>query len=83
MASTGQKIKLSALLKITSTVSAHDLAIGEGAVDTTVGFTDVPQPIRDSKIVENNSEAKCACILNYRTLPLGQINFQITGWRST
>ena len=55
MVSNGQKIKLSALLKITSAVSAHDLAIGEGAVDITVGFTDVPQPIRNSKIVENNS----------------------------
>ena len=41
MASNGQKIKLLSLLKITSAVSAHDLAIGEGAVDITVGFTDV------------------------------------------
>ena len=57
MVSNGQKIKLSALLKITSAVSAHDLAIGEGAVGITVGLTDVPQPMRDSKIVENNSEA--------------------------
>ena len=79
MASNGQKIKLLSLLKITSAVSANDLAIGEGAVDITVGFTDVPQPTRDSKIVENNSEARCACFLNLRTLLLGQMNFQITG----
>ena len=79
MASNGQKIKLLSLLKITSAVSANDLAIGEGAVDITVGFTDVPQPTRDSKIVENNSEAKCAGILNQRILFLGQMDFEITG----
>ena len=56
IASSGQKIKLSSLLKITSAVSAHDLEIGEGAVDITVGFTDVPQPIRDRKIVDSNNE---------------------------
>ena len=55
MASNGQKIKLFSLLKITSAVSEHDLAIGDGAVDITVGFTDVSHPIRGSKIVENNS----------------------------
>lgn len=75
-----QKIKLSSLLNITSAVSAHDFAIGEGAVDITVGFTDVPQPKSNSKIEENKSRVRVRSIMNLMPLVRGQITFAIDGW---
>ena len=56
----------------------HELVIGEGAVDMTVGFIDVPQPIRDSNIVESKNEVMMRCILNLITLVRDRIAFAIT-----